>query len=112
MDELGEQGLGLAVISYDPVEILAGFSEQFEIDYPLLSDPDSATIKRYGILNTVAEEGLGPNRDNPAVLADVEQYVTVTSAAERFLGIPYPGTFSGDKGYRKTVVYLKMIFFL
>ncbi len=62
----------------------------------MLSDAGSATIKRYGILNTVSEEALGPNGDDPAVLADFQQYVSVTSPSERFLGIAYPGTFMLD----------------
>ncbi len=62
----------------------------------MLSDVGSATIKRYGILNTVIEEALGPNGDDPAVIADVQEYVTVTSPSERFLGIAYPGTFILD----------------
>ena len=34
--------------------------------FTLLSDPGSETIKRYGILNTVAEEALGPMAKDPA----------------------------------------------
>jgi peroxiredoxin len=49
---------------------MADFAEQQGITYPLLSDVGSATIKRYGILNTVVAEALGPNGDDPAVLAD------------------------------------------
>lgn len=62
-----------------------------------MSDIGSATINRYGILNTVIEEALGPNGKDPAVLADLQRYVTVTQAAERFRGIPYPGTFMIDR---------------
>ena len=62
----------------------------------------SATIRRYGILNTVAEEALGPNGKDPAVLADLLRYVTVTQAAERFRGIPFPGTFIVDRQGRVT----------
>jgi len=72
------------------------------ITFPLLSDVGSATIKRYGILNTVIEEALGPNGKDPAVLADLQQYVTVTQAAERFRGIPFPGTFVLDRQGRIT----------
>ncbi len=62
----------------------------------MLSDPGSATIKRYGIYNTVTEESLGPNGDDPAVMADFQEYVSVTSPSERFVGIAYPGTFILD----------------
>jgi len=62
----------------------------------MLSDVGSATIKRYGILNTVSAEALGPNGDDPEVLADFPVYVSVTSPNERFVGIAYPGTFMLD----------------
>ena len=68
----------------------------------MLSDVGSATIKRYGILNTVIEEALGPNGKDPAVLAELQRYVTVTQAAERFRGIPFPGTFMIDRQGRVT----------
>ncbi len=102
VEELQAQGLGLVGISYDSQETLADFSERNGITFPLLSDVGSATIRRYGILNTVAEEALGPNATDPAVLADLLKYVTVTSANERFRGIPYPGTFIVDPQGRVT----------
>ena len=45
--------------------------------FPLLSDSGSATIRRYGILNTVVEEALGLNGEEPAVRADLRVYATV-----------------------------------
>ena len=50
--------------------ILADFSKRRGITFPLLSDPGSATIKRYGILNT-----------------------TVPETNQQSYGIPFPGTF-------------------
>src|SRR2546428_6063769 len=94
--------MGLAAISYDSQQILADFTKRHGITYPLLSDVGSATIKRYGILNTVIEEALGPNGKDPAVLADLQQYVTVNQAAERYRGIPFPGTFMLDTQGRVT----------
>ena len=90
------------MISYDSREILADFSTRHGITYPLLSDAGSATIKRYGILNTVVEEGLGPNGKDAAVRADVQRYVAVTQAAERFRGMAFPGTFVLDRQGRVT----------
>jgi len=66
---LQAQGLGLATISYDSREVLAAFAKQHGITYTMLSDAGSATIKRYGILNTVVAEAFGPNKDDPARLA-------------------------------------------
>jgi len=99
-ETLRKDGLGLAAISYDSQEILAAFSEQHGITFPLLSDVGSATIKRYGILNTVAEEGIGPNRNDPDVIAQVKMYVSANGATERTRGIPFPGTFIVDRGGR------------
>ena len=62
--ELQTKGLGLAAISYDPVETLAAFSRQRGITFPLLSDAGSETIKRYGILNTVVDQALGSHKDD------------------------------------------------
>jgi len=67
---LKRQGLGMAAVSYDAVPILADFSKRRGITFPLLSDPGSATIKRYGILNT-----------------------TVPETNQQSYGIPFPGTF-------------------
>ena len=89
-------------ISYDSQQILADFTKRNGITFPLLSDVGSATIRRYGILNTVAEEALGPNGNDPAVLADLQRYVTVTQASERYRGIPFPGTFIVDRQGRVT----------
>jgi hypothetical protein len=41
----------LAAISYDSEEILKYFAGRHNIDYPLLADPDSKTIKAYGVFN-------------------------------------------------------------
>ncbi len=68
--ELRNAGLGVAAITYDPVAVLADFSRRRGITFPLLSDPGSATIKRYGILNT-----------------------TVPETNQQTYGIPFPGTF-------------------
>jgi peroxiredoxin len=107
LDELRKNGIGLAVISYDRPQILADFSKRQGITYPLLSDVGSATIKRYGILNTVVDEALGPNGRDPAVLADLQQYVTGAQASERLRGIPFPGTFMLDRRGRVTARFFE-----
>ena len=65
--------MGLAAISYDPVAVLADFSVRRGITFPLLSDPGSETIKRYGILNTTVD------------------------AKNPLYGYPFPGTFIVDR---------------
>lgn len=54
--ELEAAGLGLAVITYDSTEVMADFSGRRGITFPLLSDPGSATIEAYGLLNTTMDE--------------------------------------------------------
>ena len=70
--EIRKAGMGLAAISYDPVPVLADFSARRGITFPLLSDPGSETITRYGILNTTIDP------KNP------------------LYGYPFPGTFIVD----------------
>ena len=41
---LAQRGYKLAAISYDPIDVLAGFTEKRAIPYPLLSDAGSVTI--------------------------------------------------------------------
>ena len=86
----------MVTISYDSPEVLADFAREQGITYTMLADVGSATIKEYGILNTVAEEALGPDADDPDVLADFELLVSVTGPNELFVGIAYPGTFMLD----------------
>jgi|CXWL01.1.fsa_nt_gi peroxiredoxin len=72
VDELRRSGLGVAVITYDPVAVLADFARRRQVSFPLLSDKGSAVIKRYGILNTIVD----PKNEN--------------------FGYPFPGTFMLD----------------
>jgi len=82
-EELRAQGLGVAAISYDSEEVLAAFAAKRGIsDLSLLSDDDSSVIRAFGIYNHVAEEGLGPNADDPGVKADVRKYVSTFGAEE------------------------------
>ena len=96
--------MGLAAISYDSPEILAEFSRRHGITFPLLSDAGSATIKAFGILNTVAEEVIGPGKDDPDVIADFNLHASITglNAASLVKGTPYPGTFILDGQGRVT----------
>lgn len=64
--KLEDAGVVVVGISYDPVEVLAKFSEKQKITFALLSDPDHKTITDYGLLN---KEAKGKTE-----------------------GIPYPGT--------------------
>jgi AhpC/TSA family/Disulphide bond corrector protein DsbC len=73
LDDLKKQGLGLVAISYDSRDTLKAFSDSRHITFPLVSDPGSAIIRRFGLLNTTVEPG---------------------SAT---FGIPFPGTFIVDR---------------
>ena len=102
-EDLRAQGLGVAAVSYDSREVLAAFAERKGVaDVPLLSDADSSVIRAFGIYNHVAEEGVGPDRDDPAVQADVARYVSVFGANPMIVGTPFPGTFVVDREGRVT----------
>jgi hypothetical protein len=70
--DLERQGLGLAVVTYDPVATLKRFATERGLTFPLLSDAGSAVIRRYGLLNSTVAT------DSPA------------------FGVPFPGTFILD----------------
>ena len=112
LQELGGSGIGVAAISYDSTEVLNDFAEQRGITFPLLSDKDSAVITEFGILNTVVAEGLGPNRDNPEVVAAVHKYVAASvfdsiPLRQMINGTPFPGTFMLDANGRVTSRYFE-----
>jgi hypothetical protein len=73
LSDIQKQGLGLIAISYDPPATLKKFADSRGITFPLISDPGSAIIKRYGILNAEQKPGT------------------------RTCGIPHPGTFIVDR---------------
>ncbi len=54
-DALAAQGLSVCSISYDTVEILHDFAVRRAITFPLLADPDSAIIRRFGLFNETVE---------------------------------------------------------
>jgi hypothetical protein len=112
LQELRGSGIGVAAISYDSTEVLNDFAEQRGITFPLLSDKDSAVITEFGILNTVVAEGLGPNRDNPEVVASVHKYVAASvfdsiPLRQMINGTPFPGTFMLDANGRVTSRYFE-----
>jgi len=69
-----DAGLKLYAISYDDQRALADFVDEYSVTYTLLSDADSAVIRKFGILNADAREAGGP-----------------------LAGIPYPGTYIVDE---------------
>ncbi len=96
LQDLENSGISIAAISYDSKEVLADFANRRGITFPLLSDDDSSVIRAFGIYNTVAEEGVGPNRDDPEIVADYAKYVSALGTAPVVVGTPYPGTFMLD----------------
>ncbi len=55
---LERNGVRIAAVSYDSQEALASFADKHGIGYPLLSDRDSAAIRRFGIFNFNFAPGL------------------------------------------------------
>lgn len=72
--EFAAHGVGICSISYDSVEVLAHFAARKQVTVPMLSDPKSEIIRRFGVFN----ETILPS--------DVHGY-----------GIPHPGTFIVDE---------------
>jgi hypothetical protein len=72
-EDIRRQGLGLIAVSYDSPETLRKFADSRKITFPLISDPGSAIIRRYGLLNESADP------------------------RSRNYGIPHPGTFIVDR---------------
>jgi AhpC/TSA family/Disulphide bond corrector protein DsbC len=72
-DAITAQGLGLVAISYDTPETLKKFADSRGITFPMVSDPGSAIIKRFGLLNETQDP------------------------TTRFYGVPHPGTFMLDE---------------
>jgi len=66
-----DAGVQVVGISYDDTKVLKKASDRMKITFPLLSDPESKTIKAYNILNG--------------------------SAKGKAVGIPHPGTFIIDQ---------------
>ena len=73
----------------------------------MLSDIGSETIKRYGILNTVAMELIGPNAKDPALADAIRTYVSVVAPNPRMAGIAFPGTFILDRSGRVTARFFE-----
>jgi len=68
----------------------------------MLSDAGSATIKRYGLLNTLVEPALGANSNDPGLKADVEKYVSGVGVRPEMAGMAFPGTLVVDRQGRVT----------
>ena len=50
------QGIEVAAVSYDAVEVLRTYSERVDISYPLLADPDLTVIRAFDLLNPSVPE--------------------------------------------------------
>ena len=74
MPEFEAQGVAVYALSYDEEDALRDFRDAHGISYTLLSDPESAVIRDFGILNTLIDP-----TDHP------------------WFGIPYPGTYILDE---------------
>ena len=56
-EQLKEAGINIVGISHDPVETLAKFGEAGGIQFPMLSDPDSKVIRKFGVFDQSTKEG-------------------------------------------------------
>lgn len=89
-EQIKQQGYRVAAISYDSPEVLKQFSNEAGINYTLLADVESRTVKSYDVLNQKYQPG------------------------HRHYGIPYPGVMVIDtngklkdkyfyQGYKKRI---------
>jgi len=62
-----ERGLGLAAITYDSQPTLEDFAERKGIDYPLLADPTTETIRSWGLLDPDSSRNNIPDAAAPNV---------------------------------------------
>lgn len=79
------EGVKIYGISYDPVDALKKFADEYDVTYSLLSDYDSTVIKKFGILNTLVKPD------------DREKH---PATRRGFYGIPFPGTYVVDESGR------------
>jgi peroxiredoxin Q/BCP len=84
--EVGAQRVG---ISADKVEKQKEFSDKHTFDFPLLSDPDKAVAKEFGV-----KRGIGPNKRTTFVIASdgtvldvIKSEVNMNSHADRALEV-------------------------
>ena len=84
MHDFTAAGIQVYALSYDEPEALRDFREAYDISYTLLSDPDSAVIRQFGILNTLIAKD-----DHP------------------WVGIPFPGTYVTDASGRVTAKFFE-----
>lgn len=82
-DRLRARGYGICSISYDPVDVLREFADRRGITYPMLSDPDSAIIRAFGLFNEEIEPGT------------------------RDYGVPHPALFFVDRAGRVIRKYME-----
>ncbi len=70
-----DAGIAVYALSYDEPDALADYASGHGVTFPLLSDPNSEIIERFGILNTLTDPD-----DHP------------------WYGIPFPGSYVVDEG--------------
>ena len=73
LDALAAAGVRVLGVSADDVETLRSFHDELHLGYPLLSDPDSQTARRWGAWGEKTVEGkamVGPLRSTVVVAAD------------------------------------------
>jgi hypothetical protein len=81
--DIKKQGMGLVALSYDSIATLKAFAASRGITFPLVSDPGSTIIKRYGLFNDTVDP------------------------ANRAYGVPHPGTFIVDGRGRVTARFFE-----
>lgn len=68
--EFAAAGVQRVGISRDSVDVQQGFSEKYDLDYPVLSDADGAVAKAYGVRRALIGLGLPNKRWTFAIAQD------------------------------------------
>ncbi len=82
--DFDKRGLTLVSISYDDTNVLGSFTEQFDINFRLLSDPESKVIDAFGIRNEDQKPGsAGDGIPHPGIMIFNNQGELVAKFAEK-----------------------------
>lgn len=81
MNEFTAAGVRVLAVSPEPVDVIAAFTSEHGVTFPVLSDADSGVIRAYGILNTLIDP------DEP------------------LYGLPFPGSYLTDGDGRVTAKF-------
>lgn len=93
LDELHEEGWNVVGVSTDPLDQHETFREKYDLNFPLLSDPDHEVAERYGVWREQTNfgrtyEGIVRSTfliDEEGTIVDIRDDVRATGHVERLI---------------------------